>query len=43
MERNTSTTIQLSKEELETIKKNANEMGLTMAGYIRMVALKGFK
>lgn len=41
MKRETATTIQLSREELEQIKTNARQYGLSMAAYIRMSALKG--
>ena len=43
MERNLSTTIRLSKEELEIIKQNAKRAGLPLATFIRFVSMGGNK
>lgn len=43
MKRDTGTTVPMTKEELEKIRSNADALGLSLAGYIRMVSLRGGK
>lgn len=41
MKRDTSLTVMLTKKELEQIRNNANQYGLSLAAYVRMVGMKG--